>query len=192
MENALTAGGKILHDRVHGSDTENRPGLRIVRGLRLCSYELGIVGQADVVEFHQSEKGVPLEGGEGLWQPFPVEFKRGKPKFDECDEVQLCAQAFCLEEMLKVSIPKGAFFYGQPRRRTEIELSEKLRGNTKAAISGFREIVSKQYTPKARYQKKCKSCSLYDVCLPKTTGIDKDVGAYLAKAYDESLAEPQE
>ena len=185
-ENALTAEGRILHDKVHKNDIENRPGVRIVRGLRLRSFKHGIVGQADVVEFQRAENGVVLPGATGLWQPYPVEFKRGKLKIDECDEVQLCAQALCLEEMLGASIKNGAFFYGQTRRRTEIVLSEWLRQRTEEVIAGFRNTLDKQLTPQAHYQRKCNSCSLYDLCLPKTTGVKKDVAGYLSKAFEDS------
>jgi len=109
-ENRLTAQGRQLHERVHEAEDENRPGVRIVRGLRIHSYRLGLIGQADVVEFHQSQAGIELTGADGLWQPFPVEYKRGKPKKNGCDEVQLCAQAMCLEEMLEINIDQGALF----------------------------------------------------------------------------------
>ena len=98
-------------------DAENRPGVRIVRGLRLRSLRLGLAGVADVVEFHRKADGVTLPGADGFWRPFPVEYKRGKPKPGRWDEVQLCAQAMCLEEMLGTTVPAGALFYATPRRR---------------------------------------------------------------------------
>jgi len=107
-ENRLTAEGRLLHERVHDQGGESRAGVRIERGLPLRSLRLGLVGVADVVEFH------PLS--EGGWRPFPVEYKRGKPKRNACDEIQVCAQALCLEEMLGVRIPAGALFYGKTHR----------------------------------------------------------------------------
>ena len=105
-ENRLTVEGKNMHDRVHEREAESRPGIRIVRALRLRSLRLGLTGMADVVEFHL-DSGVRSQG-----LPFPVEYKRGKPKADYSDSVQLCAQAICLEEMLSCTIPAGALFYG--------------------------------------------------------------------------------
>ena len=183
-DNVLTAEGRILHEKVHEPDTENRPGLRIVRGMRLHSFRLGLVGQADVVEFRQEEGGVELLGSYGKWLPYPVEFKRGKPKSTSCDEIQLCAQAICMEEMLKVAIPIGALFYGTPRRRQEIEFNESLREKTESATGAVRRLLGAGTTPTARYERKCKNCSMYDLCLPKTTGASRSVEDYLVKVFD--------
>jgi CRISPR-associated exonuclease Cas4 len=183
-ENRLTAEGRTLHEKVHESDTENRPGVRIVRGLRLVSYALGLVGQADVVEFRQNETGIPLPGASGLWQPFPVEYKRGKPKKDNSDNIQLCAQALCLEEMLGATIPVGAFFYGKPRRRTDVELDAALREKTRQTAAALHELFDSRKTPAVRYSKKCDNCSLYLQCMPKTTGLNKKIDLYLSKAFE--------
>jgi CRISPR-associated exonuclease Cas4 len=188
-ENRLTAEGRLLHDRVHEADAENRPGIRIVRGLRLVSYRLGLVGQADVVEFHQSDNGIALPGASGLWRPLPVEYKRGKPKKDNSDNIQLCAQALCLEEMLHTDIPVGAFFYGKPRRRTEVQLDDLLRELTCRSLEAVRRMLESSQTPtvrysKIRYSKKCDRCSLYAQCLPKTTGLRKKIDVYLARAFE--------
>jgi CRISPR-associated exonuclease Cas4 len=189
-ENVLTMEGRILHEKVHESDTESRSGVRIVRGLRIHSVVAGLIGQADVVEFVRSESGIPLEGFSGFWQPYPVEFKRGKPKGDAIDEVQLCAQAICLEEMLKVEIRKGAFFYGTPRRRHEIFITPSLRGLTMKIVMEVRGLFASGNTPTAKYQKKCRNCSLYAECLPKTTGSNRNIGEYLKKAFTFSTEEP--
>lgn len=183
-ENRLTAEGRLLHDKVHEADTENRPGIRIVRGLRIHSYRLGLIGQTDVVEFHRADAGIVLPGAEGLWQPFPVEYKRGKPKINPCDEIQLCAQAICLEEMLKMAIPKGAFFYGRPRRRKEVDISDNLRHQTLEAAQQLHTLFDGGITPRACYEKKCDACSLYNRCLPKTTGLKKKIDLYLSKAFE--------
>ena len=130
QENVFTAEGQNLHLKTHAEQTENRPGVRIVRGLRIHSFRLGLIGQADVVEFQQSETGIKLAGAEGYWQPFPVEYKRGilKRRFEYT--VQLCAQAICLEEMTQAHIPDGAIYYGQSKRRSEVEFDENLRNRT--------------------------------------------------------------
>jgi len=182
-ENRLTAEGRRLHERVHEADDENRPGVRIVRGLRIHSFRLGLIGQADVVEFHQSSQGIELQGAAGLWQPLPVEYKRGRPKHDRCDEVQLCAQAVCLEEMLQVNITEGAFFYGKPRRRKLVEFTDALRRQTEQTARQVHELLDSGQTPTALYGKKCKSCSLYSRCMPKTTGVKKKIDLYLEKAF---------
>lgn len=184
-ENQFTAEGRRLHEKTHDAGAENRPGVRIVRGLRLQSLRLGLVGQADVVEFISAETGVPLEGLDGLWRPFPVEYKRGKAKTNDCDRVQLCSQAMCLEEMLATKIECGALFYGRPRRREQVKLSPALRAETEALAKRLHDLFEAGRTPRAKYGPKCRSCSLLNVCMPKVTGINKDIAHYLAKALEE-------
>jgi len=181
-ENRLTAEGRVLHDKTHEPHEENRPGLRIVRTLRLVSYRLGITGQADVVEFHKADSGIELEDTEGFWKPVPVEYKRGKPKSDICDEVQICAQAICLEEMLKTDIESGFLFYGRPRRRQQVDFTDTLRKQTEMIIDQLHKLTAGRITPKAKYGKKCKSCSLFELCMPEVTGIEKDIEHYLSRA----------
>lgn len=182
QENRLTAQGRLLHDKTHTAESESRPDIRIARGLRIHSLRLGLSGQADVVEFHMTDKGIELTASPGLWQPFPVEYKRGKPKRDNCDTIQLCAQAICLEEMLQVEINAGALFYGRPRRRYEVIFNDNLRAETEEMTRRLHVLQDEGKTPVARYQKKCDSCSLYEVCLPKTTGVNKDVVGYIKKS----------
>jgi CRISPR-associated exonuclease Cas4 len=181
-ENVFTAQGRGLHEKVHEAESESRPGVRIVRGLRLRSLELGLVGQADVVEFHVDSAGTAVPGLPGRYQVFPVEYKRGKPKADACDEVQLCAQAMCLEEMLGTSIPRGALFYGRPRRRQEVEFTESLRQQTRETAGKLHELLRSGRTPTAAYEKKCESCSLLERCMPQITGVKKNIRHYLAQA----------
>jgi CRISPR-associated exonuclease Cas4 len=181
-ENVFTAQGRGLHEKVHEAEAESRPGVRVVRGLRLRSLELGLVGQADVVEFHADSAGTAVPGLPGRYTVFPVEYKRGKPKADACDEVQLCAQAMCLEEMLGTSIPRGALFYGRPRRRQEVEFTESLRQQTRETAGKLHELLRSGRTPTAAYEKKCESCSLLERCLPQITGIKKNIRHYLAQA----------
>ncbi len=187
-ENRLTAEGRVLHERAHESGGESRPGLRVARGLRLCSLRLGLAGQADVVEFHRAREaeggsgGIRMEGAEGWWRPFPVEYKRGKPKRDRCDEVQLCAQALCLEEMFGARVAAGALFYGKPRRRTEVPFDEALRGETERLAARMQELYRARATPRAVYLPKCESCSLLSLCMPRAMGKPAGVARYLARA----------
>jgi CRISPR-associated exonuclease Cas4 len=190
-ENYLTAEGRVLHEKTHSAESENRPGLRIARGLRLHSLRLGLVGQADVVEFirlpKDAEGGIRLEGAEGLWQPVPVEYKRGSPKISRCDELQLCAQTICLEEMLDTTINTGAIYYGRPRRRKEVDIDATLRQETEKLVFELHRLTDSQKVPTAKYEKKCKSCSLLEFCMPKVAGIKKDIEHYLSKAKDETI-----
>lgn len=183
-ENRLTAEGRALHDRVHVSLSELRDGILIARSLRIHSFQLGLAGQADVVEFQpapEREAGViMIENMRGCWHPFPVEYKRGRPKPDHCDMVQLCAQAICLEEMLGAKIDKGAIYYGQPRRRQEVVFSPELRKQTEELAMQLHSFIAEGETPRARYEKKCKSCSLVEICMPRVTGVNKNVGRYLS------------
>ena len=186
-ENRYTAEGRQLHERVHEAETEVRPGVRIVRGLRLRSLRLGLSGQADVVEFHRAEDGTApahaavLPGARGRWTPFPVEYKRGKPKPNRCDEVQLCAQALCLEEMLDVAVPAGALFYGKTRRRKDVPFDHELRGITESLAARMHELYRAGRTPSAVYDKRCDNCSLLGLCLPRSAACGKSARRYLAR-----------
>lgn len=193
-ENLFTVEGHHTHSKVHDSESESRGTIRIARGLLLRSLRLGLTGKADVVEFHlvsDSTKGTKLEGVPGLWQPLLVEYKRGRLRHEREYEVQLCAQAICLEEMLGVSIPSGAIFYGKTGRRLKIEFDETLRSETETAAARLHEIFQEGKTPKARYVKKCKKCSLLPHCMPKVTGVRHSVDWYLSKAIT-NLDEEQE
>ena len=193
-ENRLTAEGRVLHDKAHEPGREARPGIVTARGVRLHSLRLGLSGEADVVEFHRadSESGESalLAGRDGWWRPFPVEYKRGKPKANACDEVQLCAQALCLEEMLGVAIMSGALFYGTSRRRKEVPFGEGLRARTEALSARMHELYAARATPAGVYEKKCNSCSLYERCQPRTSGKPGVVARYLARALHEEDAQP--
>ena len=112
VENFRTTDGAILHENAHnGAFSESRGDLLVTRDMRIFSRSLGVSGACDVLEFHRGETGIPLKGREGLWQPYPVEYKRGKPKEGTEDALQLCGQAMCLEEMLCCEIPRGALYY---------------------------------------------------------------------------------
>jgi CRISPR-associated exonuclease Cas4 len=170
-ENRFTAEGRAAHDRVDRPEHETRDGIRYEYAVLLRSLELGLIGKADVVEFHADKI-------------YPVEHKRGRPKPTHCDWVQLCAQALCLEEMLGVEIGEGAIFYGQPRRRQAVEFTPELRAETKSTARALHELIASETTPPAVYdKKKCDACSLLETCLPKN---HKSVDAYLRDALCEN------
>jgi CRISPR-associated exonuclease Cas4 len=175
-ENRATAEGKIMHERVHEQDRESRGDVRIEYGLPLRSLRLGLIGKADVVEFHRV--------GKDMWLPFPVEYKRGKPKIDHCDKIQLCAQALCLEEMLSVSVPQGAIFYGRTRRRLDVTFDNALRQETEETVEKARRLITAGITPPPVYEKRCKSCSLMEECMPKTIEKRSSVKRYLTRMVD--------
>jgi CRISPR-associated exonuclease Cas4 len=167
QENALTAEGRILHKRVDDPFfTESRKGVIIARAVPVASYQLGLSGVCDVVEFTEAAAGVRLPGREGLFQPAPVEYKRGKPKLESSDEAELCAQAMCLEGMLATTIPTGYLYYGQTRRRVAVPLTPALRELVRQAAQEMHAYFKRGYTPRVKPFKGCRSCSLADVCLP--------------------------
>lgn len=167
-ENRFTAEGRVLHERADSKKSEWQGSVRIVRTLPIRSGRLGLSGQADVVEFHDDGT------------VFPVEYKRGRPKTNRCDEVQLCAQALCLEEMLDVRIEEGALFYGQQRRRRTVAFDEELRKLTETVIARVHQMLECGTTPQAEYAKKCEQCSLAAACLPKSCTAGRSVRKYLA------------
>lgn len=167
-ENLFTAEGRVLHERAHEASGEWRDGVRIVRGLRLRSLRLGLIGIADVVEFRKDV-------------PFPVEYKRGKPKTNACDQVQLCAQAICLEEMLDCDIETGALFYGKTRRRKDVAFDAELRALTEKATQRLHVLIQAGEIPSAIYEPKCESCSLKDTCLPE---LKRSAVQYLKKEVE--------
>ena len=184
-ENLRTTEGKLLHENAHNTDfRERKKNVVIVRGLAIFSRKLGLSGQCDVVEFHKKADGVELQGEKGTWLPFPVEYKRGHPKEHLADEIQLCAQAMCLEEMLCCDIPAGALFYGEPRRRTPVEFTPKLREIVVAASEEMHRYASRGYTPKCKQSKSCVACSLKEVCLPQLQRKGK-VSDYINMSLEE-------
>ena len=184
-ENLRTVEGNLFHSRAHDEkQRERRDGVLILRGLPIVSHTLGLSGQCDVVEFHASPDGIPLHGEEGLWIPFPVEYKRGAPKENSADQLQLCAQALCLEEMLCCSIPEGALFYGETRRRTKVFFTEELRETVRLTAAEMHQMLRRGHTPKVKPTKSCNACSLKELCLPALMR-KKDVAEYLKTAMEE-------
>jgi CRISPR-associated exonuclease Cas4 len=175
-ENRLTAEGRIMHEKVHEQNRESRGNIRIEYGVPLRSFKLGLSGKADVVEFHRIDKN--------SWQPFPVEYKRGKPKLDHCDAIQLCAQAMCLEEMMSIPVPEGAIFYGRTRRRFDVAFDESLRRETEEIAQKTHQLIASGRTPPPIYEKRCESCSLIKECLPKTIVKKTSVKRYLTRMIE--------
>ena len=184
-ENLRTVEGELLHRRAHDEQLRERRGdTLILRGLTVASPTLGISGKCDVVEFHRNQNGVDLPGEEGLWIPFPVEYKRGKPKEHQADELQLCAQAICLEEMLCCAIPEGALFYGETRRRVTVLFTPELRQQVSVMTEEMHQLYRRGYTPKVKPSKGCSVCSLQELCLPVLMR-GKRVDAYLRQEMEE-------
>ena len=184
-ENLRTVEGNLFHSRAHDEkQRERRDGVLILRGLPIVSHTLGLSGQCDVVEFHASPDGIPLHGEEGLWIPFPVEYMRGAPKENPADQLQLCAHALCLEEMLCCSIPEGALFYGETRRRTKVFFTEELRETVRLTAAEMHQMLRRGHTPKVKPTKSCNACSLKELCLPVLMR-KKDVAEYLKAAMEE-------
>ncbi|PKL57001.1 MAG: CRISPR-associated protein Cas4 [Methanomicrobiales archaeon HGW-Methanomicrobiales-6] len=189
-ENLRTVEGHLVHKRVDDPYfTESRGDVVISRAFPLASYTLGLYGVADVVEYIRSENGLSLPGHEGLWTMRPVEYKRGKPKIDERDEVQLCAQAMCLEEMFNVHIDRGDFYYNEIRRRVPLLLSAELRDKVRLLSEEMHVLFRKGVTPPAEVSKKCNLCSLQNVCMPKLTKKNLSVRRYVRKHVKEACIE---
>ena len=168
-EDGATAEGRLLHEKVDAGRSETRPGLRVARGLALRSLALGVSGKADAVEF----RGDPTS-------PYPVEYKRGKSKAHRADEVQLCAQAICLEEMFGVPVPEGAVFYGTTRRRVNVVFDETLRALTWRVASEARANIVALRTPPPVHGPACRHCSLQELCQPARMARPPRIAAWLA------------
>ncbi len=177
-ENIFTVEGNIMHEKVHDSGNESRGNIKIARSVPVRSLSLGISGIADVIEYHK-------DIDTGKWIPYPVEYKRGKPKEHRADEVQLCAQAICLEEMQKIKISRGSLFYGKTRRKMEIIFDDELRNLTLDTSEKLHLLIKNGETPPAKYEKKCKACSLFNVCMPQLSDKKYSVEKYMTKILDE-------
>lgn len=176
QENRFTLEGEFMHEKADEQKVRSQGAdIKIERGLLIRSLKLGITGKADVVEFHKDTGG--------KWQPFPVEYKRGRPKENRCDEVQICAQALCLEEMLGVNITEGAIYYGKTKRRYDVSFDEGLRGLTIETIDKLHKFINERKTPAPLYGKeKCETCSLLETCIPKA--IRKNIEKYLVEGIE--------
>ncbi len=178
VENRYTAEGRILHERVHKYGKESRKMMRTEFDTPIRSMQLGLIGRADIVEFHRDDEGT------NIWTPFPVEYKRGRPKKDRSDQVQLCAQAICLEEMLGVEVAEGALYYGKKHKRTNIIFDDNLREITRQTACALHLLCRNGLTPPPEYSKKCESCSFIDFCMPKLLNKPQSITNYLKKLED--------
>lgn len=176
-DSRLTLEGAILHENVDTPQTKCSDFFKVARSARIRSLKYGIVGIADVIEFHFDKR-------QSRFIPYPIEYKRGKPKVTHEDCVQLCAQTLCIEEMLNVKIPYGAFYYNEIRRRHQIEMTEALRTETINTILKLHKASYEQKTPPAIYTNKCENCSLIHKCLPKITNKSKDPITFINSIYD--------
>jgi CRISPR-associated exonuclease Cas4 len=182
-ENVLTAEGRILHERSDKAGQASRGERRIVQGMPIRSRALGVAGVADVVELTRAGRG---------WRPYPIEYKRGRPKAHRADEVQLCAQALCLEEMFSTAVPEGALFYGKVRRRHVVAFDDELRDLTRAVAAATWALLGAGRTPPPVYEKKrCDTCSLKGLCQPKRLQRPGPVAAWL-RARIEAAEPPSE
>lgn len=172
-ENTLTAEGRVLHDKAHEPGRESRRDVRLARALPLQSAALGLHGVADVVEFHREP--------DGAWRPFPVEYKRGRPKHEPIDAVQLCAQALCLEEMFTTAVPRGVIFYGATHRRHDVEFDAPLRAATQRLAAEVHAMIASGKTPAPVFAPRCRSCSLLDLCKPQA--VARSASAYLKRLF---------
>ena len=184
-ENVHTVIGELMHKKAHDPYlTEKRKDTIIVRALPVVSKEMGITGECDVVEFRRCEDGVRLHGHRGLYSIYPVEYKKGKPKTDEKDQLQLAAQAMCLEEMFSTKVKEGALFYGETKRREIIHITDELRLEVRDMFQEMHHYFSRHYTPKVKTSKSCSSCSLKEICLPKLSKT-VSVGTYVKRMLQE-------
>jgi CRISPR-associated exonuclease Cas4 len=191
-ENVRTVEGKYLHERADNPFGDAiRKDIKIVRSMPVVSHKLGLRGIIDVVEFHRVEEQrgitVQLQSRKGWWRPYLIEYKRGEPKRDDRDAVQLCAQAIALEEMMGITIELGYLFYGQTRRREEIDFNNELRNRVEELSAKMHLLFRDQATPKAIKMKHCVSCSLVELCQPNLSSINRSVKNYLTRMIEEEV-----
>lgn len=179
-ENLFTSEGRVLHERVDEGPTEQRHGVRHERAVSVISHHFRLTGKMDLLEIEKDES-------KGTLRYFPVEYKRGKPKLEDWDRIQLCAQALCIEEMRNTIIAQGAIWYWEVRRREAVDIDEALRLKTTVAIEGARAVLLSGKTPPPVNDRRCKACSLVDLCGPAIFAEDR-TGAYIDRMYVESQA----
>ena len=187
-DNQRTVEGQSIHARANDpfiSDTRGE--IIISRAYPLISYRLGFYGIADVIEYVRASEGISLPGRDGYWKVYPVEYKRGRPKIDERDEVQLCAQVMCLEEMLHTRINAAYFYYHDIRRRAHLIITKELRDLVISLSDEMHSLFSKGYTPPATTSQNCKACSLVEICVPKLTLKSTSVDIYLKQHVKEAM-----
>lgn len=184
-DNRLTIEGKILHKHVDDPFYRQKCGdLITLRAVDIASRKLGLYGISDAIELHPSstsEDSIRHPKYPGMWKPVIVEYKHGRPKRNEVDEVQLTAQTMCLEEMYSIHICQGFFFYGELRHRVAISITDRLRAIVCQCVSDMHELFRTSKVPKVIYGKHCDKCSLKNICMPKTAMNCTTVSTYLNK-----------
>ena len=185
-ENLRTVEGNLFHQKAHdGYSSEKRKDVIISRGMPVFSRKMGVSGVCDIVEFHRDdEKGISIYGREGKYLVYPVEYKKGQPKEEESDLLQMAAQAMCLEEMLACDNTKGYLFYGEIRRRIEVVLDEGLRQRVSDSFAEMHQYFQRRFTPKVKRTKACNACSLKNLCLPQLMK-DRSVKEYISRRIGE-------
>lgn len=185
-ENLRTVEGQILHENAHNPEmNEKRGNVIVVRAMPVHSRKMGVSGECDVVEFHKSDKGAHINGREGVYMPVPVEYKRGEPKSDNIDILQLAAQALCLEEMFCTDINYGYIYYGETRHRLKVDFDNEIRNEVVKLFEEMHLYYRRGYTPKVKISKKCNACSLKDLCVP-VLNKNKSVAEYIDKFISET------
>ena len=180
VENVLTAKGRAEHTRVHDDKVKDyRNGKITIRGLKVHSYELGVSGECDAVEFSPVSDGITLKGREGQWSVIPIEYKHGTTKSNDCDRLQVAVQAMCLEEMFSYKIEKSYIFYFENRRREEVPLTDGIRKDVKETLEEMHAYMARKYTPKVKSGKGCNNCSLKNICIPKLQNKKISVAEYI-------------
>lgn len=186
-ENLRTVEGSLMHENAHDPFfSETRGDIVTTRSLNLISRDLGFTGMCDVVEFLEDDGGISINGRPGKYRVRPVEYKRGEPKKNDADILQLAAQAMCLEEMLCCTVEEGMLYYGGTRRRELVVITEELRGKVRETAAEMHRLFRRGYTPKVKPSKSCNACSLKDLCLPKIMK-GTDVTSYLKQHLTEEL-----
>ena len=184
-ENLRTVEGEIMHEKCHDSSlSESRKNVIISRGMPIFSRRLGVNGECDVVEFIKDDNGININGKDGLYKVYPVEYKRGKPKDNDADILQLCAQAICLEEMTMCKIDEGALFYGETKRRQKVTFTDELRSEVEKDFELMHQYMKNSHIPKVKPTKGCNACSLKNLCLPKLLK-KKDTQKYILDKLNE-------
>ena len=184
-ENVRTVEGKLLHEKAHDVSSEEKRGdLIISRAMPIHSRELGISGECDIVEFHRKEAGITLAGRDGNYEVVPIEYKRGRPKQNDVDILQLTAQAMCLEEMLCCEISNGYLYYGETKHRSKVIFEGQIRLKVRDSFREMHQYYERRYTPRVKRSKSCNACSLKDICLP-VLGVGKSAASYIDKALSQ-------
>lgn len=188
-ENYRTIDGLIMHRNVHDETFHEKRGNKIItRAMSVSSSKLGISGECDAVEFIKDSDCVSIFGTEGKYSVVPVEYKRGEPKENESDVMQLMAQAMCLEDMLCCSINFGYIYYGETRHRLKIIFDDELRNRTEKTIQEMHSLFSRKHTPKVKRTRACNACSLKNICLPVICG-NKSASDYIRRLLSEEESE---